>query len=156
MWHSGLRFIIPVRIRYNKIISLVTGVIVDLSEKILSRLKLRQLRVIVAIEDFSSLKGAAEFLGLSQPTVTKTVQELEADFVIKLFDRTNRGVIATNYGVALTKHARLILAQVKHAGEELSDVAAGLGGRVAIGTLVAAAASVVPRGHCHVKRSDFD
>jgi DNA-binding transcriptional LysR family regulator len=62
-----------------------------------------------------------------------------------LFDRTNRGVIATNYGVALTKHARLILAQVKHAGEALSGLAAGLGGRVAIGTLVAAAASVVPR-----------
>ena len=96
MWHSGLRFIIPVRIRYNKITSLVTGVIVDLSEKILSRLKLRQLRVIVAIEDFSSLKGAAEILGLSQPAVTKTVQELEADFAIKLFDRTNRRVIATN------------------------------------------------------------
>lgn len=60
------------------------------------------------------------------------MQELEADFGIKLFDRTNRGVIATIYGDALTKHARLILAQVKHAGEELSDLAAGQGGRVEV------------------------
>jgi DNA-binding transcriptional LysR family regulator len=47
----------------------------DLSEKILSRLKLRRLRVIVAIEDYSSLRGAAEYLGLSPPAITKTVQE---------------------------------------------------------------------------------
>ncbi|MDE1948485.1 MAG: LysR family transcriptional regulator, partial [Burkholderiales bacterium] len=43
-----------------------------------SRLKLAQLRLIAAIEDFGSVSAAAEALNLSQPAASRIVAELEA------------------------------------------------------------------------------
>jgi DNA-binding transcriptional LysR family regulator len=111
---------------------------------IAGRLKLRQLRLIVAIDEQASVLRAADALNISQPGATKLLKDAERDLGVPLFDRTNRGMVATDYGRALVRHAKLILSQLSHAAEELDDLAEGTGGRVTVGTLLAASASLLP------------
>jgi DNA-binding transcriptional LysR family regulator len=107
-------------------------------------LKLRQLRLLVAVGVHGNIQNAARELGISQPAATKMIQDLELDFEVKLFDRTNRGVVPTVFGETLIRHGKLIFAQVSNAAQELDDLNEGNSGRVVVGTLLAASTSLIP------------
>ncbi|WCR12070.1 LysR family transcriptional regulator [Paracoccus stylophorae] len=113
-------------------------------ERALTRLKLRQLRLLVAVGRHGNIRNAAQELGISQPAATKMIQDLELDFEVELLRRTNRGVIPTVSGEALIRHGKLIFAQVSNAAQELDDLNEGSSGRVVIGTLLAASPSLLP------------
>ncbi len=113
-------------------------------DRALTRLKLRQLRLLVAVGRHGNIQNAARELGISQPAATKMVQDLEVDFEVKLFDRTNRGVIPTVFGDTLIRHGKLIFAQVSSAAQELDDLSEGNSGRVVVGTLLAASPLLLP------------
>ena len=115
------------------------------TETLTARLKFRQLRLLIAVADWSSVMHAARALNMSQPTATKLLQDLETDFGVPLFQRTNRGMVPTTYGDVLIRHARLIVSQLAHAAEEIGDLAEGKGGRVVVGTLLAASAILLPK-----------
>jgi DNA-binding transcriptional LysR family regulator len=72
------------------------------------------------------------------------IQDLELDFEVKLFERTNRGVVPTVFGAALIRHGKLIFAQVSNAAQELDDLSEGNSGRVVVGTLLAASPRLLP------------
>ena len=110
-----------------------------------TRLSPRALRLIDAIAREGSLLRAGQCVGLTQSAVTKALQDIESACTVPLFYRTNRGVRPTPYGEILIAHARLILAQLRHAAQELADLQSGAGGRVAVGTLVSAAVSLLPQ-----------
>ncbi len=126
---------------------------VKIIERVSTRLKLKQLRMLVAIAEHGSILHAADELNISQPAATKLLKDLETDFAVTLFDRTNRGVIATEFGEALVRHGKLILAQISHAAQELDDLNDGLGGRVVVGTLLTASARLLPKTIENVHRS---
>ncbi len=113
-------------------------------DRAVTRLKLKQLRLLVAVGQFGSIQNAARELQISQPAATKLIQDLELDFEVKLFERTNRGVIPTVYGDSLIRHGKLIIAQVSNAAQELDDLTEGNSGRVVVGTLLAAAPNLLP------------
>ena len=113
-------------------------------DRAITRLKLKQLRLLVAVGDFGSIQHAARELEISQPAATKLIQDLEVDFEVQLFERTNRGVVPTDFGEALIRHGKLIIAQVSNAAQELDDLAEGSSGRVVIGTLLAATPILLP------------
>lgn len=113
-------------------------------DRALTRLKLRQLRLLVAVGSHGNIQNAARELGISQPAATKMIQDLELDFEVKLFSRTNRGVVPTVFGYSLIKHGKLIFVQVSNAAQELDDLNEGNSGRVIIGTLLAASTSLLP------------
>ena len=115
-----------------------------IADRAITRLKLKQLRLLVAVGEFGSIQHAARELQISQPAATKLIQDLELDFEVRLFERTNRGVVATDFGEALIRHGKLIIAQVSNAAQELDDLAEGSSGRVVIGTLLAAAPILLP------------
>jgi molybdate transport repressor ModE-like protein len=114
-------------------------------DRALTRLKLRQLRLIVAVGQQGSIQNAARELGISQPAATKMIQDLETDFEVKLFERTNRGVVPTVFGDTMIRHGKLIFAQVSNAAQELEDLNEGSSGRVVIGTLLAASPLLLPQ-----------
>lgn len=114
-------------------------------ERALTRLKLRQLRLLVAVGQHGSIQNAARDLNISQPAATKMIQDLELDFEVKLFERTNRGVVPTVFGESLIRHGKLIFAQVSNAAQELDDLNEGNSGRVVVGTLLAASPSLLPK-----------
>ena len=113
-------------------------------DRALTRLKLRQLRLLLAVDTYGSIQNAARELGISQPAATKMIQDLELDFEVTLFSRTNRGVIPTDFGQTLIRHGKLIFAQISCAAQELDDLNEGNSGRVVIGTLLAASTGLLP------------
>jgi molybdate transport repressor ModE-like protein len=113
-------------------------------DRALTRLKLKQLRLLVAVGQHGNIQNAARNLGISQPAATKMIQDLELDFEVKLFERTNRGVVPTVFGDSLIRHGKLIFAQVSNAAQELDDLNEGNSGRVVVGTLLAASPSLLP------------
>ncbi|MFP7674592.1 LysR substrate-binding domain-containing protein [Marivita sp. S0852] len=114
-------------------------------DRALTRLKLRQLRLLVKVGEHGNIQHAARDLGISQPAATKMIQDLEIDFEVQLFERTNRGVVPTVFGEALIRHGKLIFAQVSNAAQELDDLNEGNSGRVVVGTLLAASPTLLPR-----------
>ena len=110
-----------------------------------TRLKLKQLRVLVAVGRHGNIRAAAQELLISQPSATKMIKELESDFEVQLFERNNRGVVPTIYGETLIRHGKLILAQLSGAAQELDDLNVGIRGRVVVGTLLAASSHLLPR-----------
>jgi hypothetical protein len=55
----------------------------------------------LALEKHGTYHRTAQHLHVSQPTVTRAIQELERLFSVTLFDRTNRGSIPTAFGALL-------------------------------------------------------
>jgi DNA-binding transcriptional LysR family regulator len=59
----------------------------DTTPQLLNRLRMRQIALILAIEDRRTLRAAAGQLGLTQPAATKMLHELESALGQSLFDR---------------------------------------------------------------------
>lgn len=125
---------------------------IKIADRVITRLKLKQLRLLVAISRHSSLLRAAEEMSISQPAASKLLKDLEEDFDVRLFERTNRGVVATEFGRVLIRHGQLVLTQIGHAAQELDDLNEGTGGRVMVGTLLAASASLLPRAIARLRQ----
>ena len=62
---------------------------------------LHLLEFALALEKYRNYRRTAEHLRVSQPTITRAIQELERQFSVTLFDRNPRGATPTAFG-ALT------------------------------------------------------
>ena len=109
------------------------------------KLRLRQLRVLLAIAEHGTLIEAAAHLHLSQPAVTKHLHDLEAIFGLQLFDRSHRGVTPTPYGSIVIEHAQRMMAELRYASEKLNALATGQIGSVSVGIFLTAAPVLLPK-----------
>jgi DNA-binding transcriptional LysR family regulator len=104
----------------------------------LSRLRLKQLRLLVALADHGSLLKAAEHVGLTQPGASKSLQEIESALGTELFQRTNRGLEPNDVGHCVIRYAKLIQTDFAHLREEMMGILQGHGGRLTIGVIMGA------------------
>lgn len=72
---------------------------------------LQQLKYIITIAKTGTLSGAAKELFISQPSLTKSVKELEKEMGITIFDRTNKGISISKEGEIFLGYARQVLDQ---------------------------------------------
>lgn len=89
-------------------------------------IRLRHLRLLVAIDDAGRLTRAARLLHVTQPALSKALAEIERSVGMPLFERTPRGLSPTAAGTTLIRAARAALGEIERAGDELrqpSDVA---------------------------------
>jgi DNA-binding transcriptional LysR family regulator len=121
-----------------------------------TRLKLHQLTFLVAIEEERSIARAAARLNISQPAATKNLKEIEVHLGLPLFERSRRGAVPTAYGELVVRSARVILAELRQLGEELSALRTGAAGRVVVGTLLAASATLLPGALARLRRGHPD
>ena len=84
------------------------------------RLRFRDLQLVVALADGSSLRKAAEFLNVTQPALSRTLAEIESAFGSKLFERSSRGLQPTAQGRAAIRGARQLLHELERVGEEVA------------------------------------
>jgi DNA-binding transcriptional LysR family regulator len=105
--------------------------------------KLRHLRMLVALSEHGKLGVVAEMFGVSQPALSRTLNELEQMSGHQLFERHNRGLAATAQGEVIVRHAKMLLAEAQRAEYEMVVAAAGQGGSVAFGTIMTPAADFV-------------
>lgn len=96
-------------------------------------MKLHQLRAMLAISESGSIQEASRLLHISQPALSKSIKELEAELGVPLLIRSNRGITVTEYGERLVRRARLILEEVRRAREEIETLKGTMDGKVAIG-----------------------
>lgn len=115
------------------------------------RLKFRHLRVIDAIVTHESILQAAKALAVSQPALTKCLQEVEEIVGARLFDRHARGVQPTPFGLTVASASRRLLAEVGRLEDELDALEGGDGGAVVVGALPVAAAGVLPGALARLK-----
>lgn len=96
----------------------------------ITTLKHNQLRALVAIAEHGSLRAAAKTVCLSQPALTKAIRELEQDLGVPLVARSARGAQLTQFGRAIYARAKLILAEMQHAREDVYRLSGLEGGVV--------------------------
>jgi DNA-binding transcriptional LysR family regulator len=118
------------------------------------KLKIRQLTMFNAVCEQGSILKAAQKLEISQPTVSKTIREMERVLGSTLFQRTNRGVELTVFGTQVRTHTRRMLSHLRFMSDDLNALQDASRGQVAIGTLISASAKLLPRSITRLKR-DF-
>src|SRR6516164_1229010 len=96
-------------------------------------MNLNHLAVFHAVAQTGSMTLGAERLDISQPAVSKQVQELEKALGVHLFDRVGRRVRLSRAGEVLADYARRLFALAHEAEEAMMDVRAAGRGRLAIG-----------------------
>lgn len=115
---------------------------------------LRQLQYAVALADTRSFRRAAERCGVSQPSLSAQLAQLEGALGVRLFERDRRHVLPTPAGEGLIERARRVLVDA----DDLIDAARRMGdplaGTLAVGViptvspyLLPAAASAIRRAH---------
>lgn len=110
-----------------------------------TNLKLRHLQLLVALDDFRSVGRVAGYMNVTQPAVSKTLAMIEEGLEVTLFDRTTRGMEATEHGECLIRHARSILDQLSSVRDDMRDISEGRVSRVSMGVQPAAATVLMPQ-----------
>lgn len=72
---------------------------------------LAQLRYAITVAGASSMNEAAGKLSISQPSLSASIKELEAEVGVELFKRTNRGISVTPEGEEFIGYARQVVEQ---------------------------------------------
>lgn len=96
-------------------------------------MELRVLQYFLAVAREESISGAAEFLHLSQPTLSRQLKDLEDELGKQLFIRGNRKITLTEEGMILRKRAEEITELVKKAEDEITSSDNALAGNITIG-----------------------
>lgn len=94
---------------------------------------LRLLHCVVALDEHRNFARAAKHFGISQPTLTRSLQELERQLGAKLFDRSKRGVEPTPFGEIVLRSARRVSLDVAEMKREIALLKGLSLGNLAIG-----------------------
>ena len=72
---------------------------------------LQQLKYLIEVAETGSITMAAQRLFISQPSLSKSIAELEKEMGITIFNRSNRGVYLSQEGTRFLSYARQIVEQ---------------------------------------------
>jgi len=97
----------------------------NFTNQALRRLRLRHIELLHALSEVATVSAAATRLNLSQPAVSKMLQEIEAVSEARLFHRGRRGIEPTDMGRLWIRHATLMVRQVDAAGQQLQAMRLG-------------------------------
>lgn len=107
-------------------------------------LQLRSLNHLVTLARRLSFARAAEDLGISQSALSRSIQSLEAQLGMRLFDRDRAGVIPTVQGRVAVERAVLLLADAQDLERELVLSASAEAGHVRFGMAPMPALALLP------------
>jgi DNA-binding transcriptional LysR family regulator len=93
---------------------------------------LRHLRNMLAVMEEGSLGKAAERLNISQPALTKSIQRLEEQLGVRLFERKSRGMEATSYADSLRAYAQSACVGMSEAVKQINALRSGTEGVVTV------------------------
>lgn len=100
------------------------------------------------------MRAAADELSLTQPAVTKILQEIEDILSVALFDRSSTGISPTPIGREVIHFASNVVSDIERFAGLMTNLKLGGHGSLTLGTMMAGMHSVVPRalGELKTKR----
>jgi DNA-binding transcriptional LysR family regulator len=107
-------------------------------------LSLSKLQSFVAVANARQFRRAAEMLGVSQPTLSAHVRDLEEQLGVALLRRTTRSVMLTTEGEHFLERVQDVLGGLEDALSEIRDSAQLERGRLTIAATPSAAATLLP------------
>lgn len=105
---------------------------------LLSRLRMRQIVLLLEIEERGTLRAAAARLNMTQSAASKMLQELELAVGQPLFERIGRGLTLTAAGDCVMGYFRGLRGTVSSLARELEELRLGSAGKLFIGSIMAA------------------
>ena len=86
---------------------------------------LKQLRYVVVVADTGNITEAAKRLYIAQPSLTASIQELEKEYNITIFNRSKKGIEITREGEEFLGYARQVLEQANLIDERYTGSTTG-------------------------------
>jgi DNA-binding transcriptional LysR family regulator len=117
---------------------------IDWDRQVGRRLRLRDLHVFFTVAQSGSMAKAAAQLGVSTPTVSEVIADLEHGLGVRLFDRSPKGVEATQYGQALLKRTTVVFDELKQSIKDIECLEDPASGEIRIACALAIAFTIVP------------
>src|SRR3954470_24384761 len=108
-------------------------------------LRLKDLRVFLAVARAGSMARAADELDLSQPAISALISDLEHSLRAKLFERHARGVRLTQYGSVLLQRGIRVFDELSQGFAEIENLANATVGEVRLGCPESICAAFLPR-----------
>lgn len=96
-------------------------------------MEFRVLRYFLAVAREENVSRAAEFLNVTQPTLSRQLMDLEDELGLKLFTRGSRKITLTDAGMLLRKRAEEIMDLVNKTEAELTTPDESISGDIFIG-----------------------
>lgn len=106
---------------------------------------LRHLRYFIAVAEEENIGRAANRLHISQPPLTRQIQQLEDELGVRLFRRTPKGMELTQAGELFLEEARNIRAVVEQATERTQRAGQGKLGRLDVAIFGSAILDAIPK-----------
>ena len=126
---------------------------------IVHRLKLRDLRMLLAVTQAGSMAKAATLLATSQPAVSRAIADMEATLGVALLERSSQGVQPTPYGDALIKRGVAVFDELRQGVKDIDFIADPTAGEVKIGgtsaTMTGIISTVISRMSLKYSRVNF-
>jgi DNA-binding transcriptional LysR family regulator len=116
---------------------------IDWESQIGRRLRFRDLHVFFTVLDLGSMAQAAARLGVTAPTVSEVIADLEHTLGVRLLDRTSKGVVSTPYGEALARRGRAAFDELRQGIRDIDSIADPATSEVRIGCPESLAAFLV-------------
>jgi DNA-binding transcriptional LysR family regulator len=117
---------------------------------------LRQLRVFQAVAEGRNFSRAGGQVGLTQPAVSRSIVELEAQLGLKLLDRTTREVVLTEAGQSLALRLDRVLDELDQTLAEIHGMAGARRGKVRVASSPTLSANLMPACIAECARRDPD
>lgn len=105
---------------------------------------LKRLHHLVLLAEELNFSRAAERACLSQTAFSRSIQTLEAEFGMRLFDRATRSVQPTIVGRSVIERAKGLLARARDMAQEVDYLANADGGTLGFGASLFAVDTVLP------------
>ena len=112
------------------------------------------IRSFLAVAEAGSLSAAARATGISQPTLGRHVQAIEATLQVQLFTRTAQGQLLTEAGQALMAPARAMQAAAAELALTAKGHAAGIEGSVRITASRVVSHTILPPILCRLRAEE--
>ena len=112
-------------------------------ERIERRLKLHDVRVLIAVAEAGSMHKAAERLRTSQPAISKAIADLEHSIGVRLLERSPLGIEPTQYGRVLIKRGIAAFDEFRQGVKDIQFLADPSTGELRIGCTETMAAGPV-------------
>jgi DNA-binding transcriptional LysR family regulator len=116
----------------------------QIGDRIARRMKLHDLRILMAVAQAGSMNKAAVVLNMTQSAVSRSIAELERTVGVRLLDRTARGVEPTEYGRAMLECGVAVFDDLRQGAKKIEFLTDPAAGEVRIGCHPTLAASFVP------------